>query len=62
MGRVTSAIYSPRLKKNIGYAMLPVAQASLGTTLTLTIPGSGERKAIVVTKPFIDAEKTIPRI
>src|SRR5207249_2474414 len=29
IGRITSAIYSPRLKKNIGYAMVPVQQAEL---------------------------------
>ena len=30
IGQVTSAIYSPRLKENIGYAMVPVAHAALG--------------------------------
>src|SRR5689334_20240632 len=33
VGRVTSAIWSPRLKKNIGYAMLPVKQSAPGTEL-----------------------------
>src|SRR3990172_12946784 len=33
-GSVTSAVYSPRLKRNIGYAMLPAKQASLGARLT----------------------------
>ena len=33
VGRVTSACYSPRLKKNIGYAMLPVAYEAIGTEL-----------------------------
>ncbi len=28
IGQVTSAIYSPRLEKNIGYAMVPVAHAA----------------------------------
>jgi glycine cleavage system aminomethyltransferase T len=32
IGQVTSAIYSPRLQKNIGYAMVPVAHAALGTS------------------------------
>src|SRR5688572_10517138 len=33
LGEITSAIYSPRLKKNIGYAMLPVAHCASGTSL-----------------------------
>jgi aminomethyltransferase len=60
-GRVTSALYSPRLKKNIGYAMMPVAHAILGTTLTVIIPGVGTRKATVVSRPFIDPNKDIPK-
>jgi aminomethyltransferase len=60
-GRVTSAIYSPRLKKNIGYAMMPVAYAALGTPLTVTIPGAGARKATVVARPFVDPNKDIPK-
>lgn len=61
IGAVTSAIYSPRLKKNIGYAMLPVAASEMGTSLTVEIPEIGERKATVVPKPFIDPEKDIPK-
>jgi aminomethyltransferase len=61
IGAVTSAIYSPRLKKNIGYAMLPVATSEMGTSLTVEIPEIGERKATVVPKPFIDPEKDIPK-
>ena len=61
VGRVTSAIWSPRLKKNIGYAMVPNAQAATGTTLQVDIPGSGARKATVVVMPFIDPNKEIPK-
>jgi aminomethyltransferase len=60
-GRVTSAVYSPRLKKNIGYAMMLVAHATLGTALTVIIPGVGARKATVVSRPFIDPNKDIPK-
>jgi len=59
-GQVTSAIHSPRLKKNIGYAMLPLPAAELGTRLTIATPG-GERAARVVPKPFIDPKKAIPK-
>ncbi|MGH8634013.1 MAG: glycine cleavage T C-terminal barrel domain-containing protein [Burkholderiales bacterium] len=60
-GQVTSAVYSPRLKKNIGYAILPVAHATLGTALTVIIPGLGVRKATVVSRPFVDTNKAIPK-
>src|SRR6266542_2022523 len=33
IGKVTSACHSPRLEKNIGYAMLPIEFAELGTEL-----------------------------
>ncbi len=61
VGRVTSAIWSPRLKKNIGYAMLPVKQSAPGMELRVNIPNSGERRATVVTMPFIDPNKDTPK-
>jgi aminomethyltransferase len=61
VGRITSAIYSPRLKKNIGYAMVPVANAAPGTKLSVAIPGAGERSATVVPMPFVDPTKEIPK-
>ena len=61
IGRITSAIYSPRLKKNIGYAMVPIQNAELGSKLTISIPDVGDREATVVPKPFVDPEKAIPK-
>lgn len=61
VGHVTSAIYSPRLKKNIAYAMVPVDSAGLGVELEVDIPEIGSRRARVVPKPFIDPEKDIPK-
>jgi glycine cleavage system aminomethyltransferase T len=60
VGRVTSAVYSPRLEKNIGYAWLPIEQTELGTTLTVETP-DGARAATVVPLPFVDPEKQIPK-
>jgi len=60
VGRVTSAIYSPRLKKNIGYAMVPIRYAKAGTGLSVVHP-DGARKATVVPMPFIDPKKAIPK-
>ena len=60
IGRVTSAIHSPRLKANIGYAMVPTQHSDLGTRLTVELP-NGPRIATVVKKPFIDPGKEIPK-
>ena len=58
-GKVTSAVYSPRLEKNIGYAWLPVEFTEEGTMLDVESEW-GEREATVVTMPFVDPEKRIP--
>jgi glycine cleavage system aminomethyltransferase T len=60
VGRVTSACYSPRLEKNIGYAMVPIELAELGTELEVEVEGES-RKAVVVAMPFIDPKKEIPK-
>jgi glycine cleavage system aminomethyltransferase T len=60
VGRVTSAVYSPRLEKNIGYAMLPVEHGGLGTKLVVET-ADGQRNASVVTMPFIDPAKAIAK-
>lgn len=59
IGKVTSAIYSPRLSKNIGYAWLPVERSAMGTRVTVETEW-GERTATVVPMPFVDPEKKIP--
>ena len=38
VGQVTSACYSPRLEKNIGYAMLPIELTEFGTELEVETP------------------------
>jgi aminomethyltransferase len=60
MGHITSAVYSPRLDRNIGYAMVPTAYAGIGTRLTVETP-AGAAEATVVEKPFIDPAKEIPK-
>jgi aminomethyltransferase len=61
VGHVTSAVYSPRLKKNIGYAMVPIAHAAIGAALTVAVSAADHRPATVVPKPFVDPEKRIPK-
>jgi len=58
-GFVTSCVYSPRLKKNIGYAMLPIEKAS-AKKLVVEAP-KGARNAVGVPMPFIDPKKEIPK-
>ncbi len=59
-GRITSAVYSPRLKKNIGYAMVPIDLSTVGSTFGVSTPG-GDRQATVVEKPFVDPKKEVPK-
>ncbi len=60
VGHITSAVWSPRLEKNIGYAMVSTAHAELGSELVVETPG-GDATATVVRRPFIDPEKEIPK-
>ena len=59
-GRVTSALWSPRLEKNIGYAWVPVGESSLGTVLSVETE-AGRRPATIAPMPFVDPGKHIPR-
>ncbi len=61
LGNITSAVYSPRLKKNVGYAWVPVEHADLGTELSIALPDGDQRSATIVPKPFVDPKKDIPK-
>ena len=58
VGKVTSAIHSPRLEKNIALAMVSVDRSEIGTVLSVSTPW-GPAPATVVTKPFFDPQKKI---
>ena len=60
VGEVTSAVHSPRLKRNIGMALLDLAFTDIGTQLKVETP-EGNRELEVTTLPFIDPDKKIPR-
>ncbi len=60
IGDLRSFAYSPRLKKTIGYAMVPIEHAELGTEMTIET-SDDEVQAIVVKKPFFDPTKDIPK-
>jgi glycine cleavage system aminomethyltransferase T len=59
-GRVTAAIHSPRLNKNIGYAWVPIQQASNGTEVMVEGP-AGTVAARVTPLPFWDSQKETPK-
>jgi glycine cleavage system aminomethyltransferase T len=56
IGEVTVAVYSPRLEKTIGYAMVDVAHSALGSRLEVRAPW-GVVPAMVAEKPFIKPTK-----
>jgi glycine cleavage system aminomethyltransferase T len=60
IGQVTSACYSPRLEKNIGYAMVPVQYSAEGTELVVET-SLGLAAALLARKPFIDPKKEVPK-
>jgi glycine cleavage system aminomethyltransferase T len=60
IGEVTSACYSPRLEKNIGFAMVPTEHSGLGTELEIERPEETVA-ATIVPKPFVDPEKETPK-
>jgi aminomethyltransferase len=60
VGQVTSCIYSPRLKMNIAFGMVPTQFTNLGTKLGVDTP-NGRAEATVVQKPFVDPKKDIPK-
>jgi glycine cleavage system aminomethyltransferase T len=58
VGKVTSAIYSPRLEKNIALAMVSVDFAETGTELKVETQ-TGRSRATVVERPFFDPKKKL---
>ena len=58
VGKVTSAVYSPRLKKNIALAMVASAHSAVGTACDVQLSGE-TRSGAIVPKPFYDPKKQI---
>ncbi len=58
IGKVTSAVYSPRLKKNIALAMIEINYSELGNQLNVQTH-EGKYSATIVEKPFYDPKKKI---
>ena len=59
VGKVTSAVFSPRLNRNIALAMVDKNFSKLGLNLLVKINGQ-MRQAKIVEKPFFDPKKSLP--
>jgi aminomethyltransferase len=59
VGKVTSAIHSPRLNQNIGYCWLPAGKSLEGQAVSVETE-FGPRTATVAAMPFVDPSKQIP--
>ena len=60
VGKVTSAVYSPRLKKNIALGMIKVDYSNFGQVLTVD-SGTKKLHAVVTQKPFYDPNKSLTK-
>jgi len=58
IGKVTSAVYSPRLKKNIALAMIAIEHSELGGKFKVDT-NDNKINCTVVEKPFYDPKKKI---
>ncbi|MDB9930342.1 glycine cleavage system protein T [Candidatus Pelagibacter sp.] len=58
IGKITSAVYSPRLKQNIALAMVSINNSEIGTVLNVKM-NDKIIKATVVEKPFYDPKKKL---
>ncbi|MDP3524903.1 MAG: glycine cleavage T C-terminal barrel domain-containing protein, partial [Hoeflea sp.] len=64
IGKVTSAVHSPRLKQNIALAMVATEHAIPGTRCEVVhwtglVNETGTERAIIVERPFYDPQKKI---
>ena len=59
-GVVTQAVYSPRLERNIGFALLDIAHADETDGLCVE-SAEGIRRITITPIPFVDPDKKIPR-
>ena len=58
IGKVTSAVYSPRLKKNIALGIVSIENCEVGNCVDIKMLDT-TNKAIIVEKPFYDPKKQI---
>ena len=59
VGKVTSAVYSPRLEQNVALAMVSADCADIGEAVEVATP-QGPVRAVIAERPFFDPGKTLP--
>ncbi len=60
VGRITDAIWSPGLEKNIGYVWVPIALAAPGTRLDVETENGEHLVGTTASIPFVDPRKERP--
>ncbi len=60
VGRVTDAVWSPGLERNIGYMWVPIELSDPGTRLDVITEDGVELAATASTLPFVDPKKQAP--
>mgnify|MGYP005695225203 FL=1 len=60
IGKITSAVYSPRLKQNIALAIISIEHAIIGNEVLID-HCSNISSAIIVEKPFHDSKKALAK-
>ena len=60
VGFISSAVHSPRLARNIGFAQVDIEHLASPEGMRVDTP-EGEREITLTTLPFVDPDKKIPR-
>ncbi len=60
VGKVTDAVWSPKLEKNIGYAWVPIDLAAAGTKIEVESEGGRALTVDTAEIPFVDPKKEVP--
>ena len=60
VGKITSAVYSPRLEQNIALAIVNINYSNLNQKLIVN-DGNNEFNAVIVNKPFYDPNKNLTK-
>jgi glycine cleavage system aminomethyltransferase T len=61
VGTVTDLIWSPRLKRNIGYVWVPIGLAGPDNPLEFEAPDGGRWPGRTAAIPFLDPKKDVPK-
>ncbi len=52
VGKITSAIWSPRLKSNVGQALILVSFGAVGQSVTVKLPDGNTQRGVISKLPF----------